>query len=113
VNSVPERDSIVADSIKWSTPAGSRHGHPRMHQMFAYYLWQAKRYTEARHHFLYSSDGDGFGAMLADFHSERGVARELDLFITGTVLQLICLRKHIVAATALKAYAEKHPGIKK
>ena len=40
----PERDSIVAESIKWSTPEGHKHGHPRMHQMFAHYLWSAKRY---------------------------------------------------------------------
>ena len=39
----PERDSIVAESIKWSTPEGHKHGHPRMHQMFAHYLWSAKR----------------------------------------------------------------------
>ncbi len=51
--------------------------------------------------------------MLADFHSERGLSRELDLFIAGTVLQLLCLRKHIVAAIALKAYAERHPAIRR
>jgi len=107
----PERDSIVAESIKWSTPEGHKHGHPRMHQMFAHYLWSAKRYPESRHHFLHSSDGAGFGRMMADFHVERGYARETDLFIAGAVLQLVCLKKHIVAAIALDAFAQKHPEI--
>ena len=81
--------------------------------MFAYNLWNAKRYQEARHHFLYSCDGAGCGSMLAEFHSARGFSREVDLFIACTVLQLVVLRKHIVAARALQAYAEKHPQIKK
>ena len=34
------------------------------------------RYPESRHHFLHSSDGAGFGRMMADFHVERGYARE-------------------------------------
>ena len=44
----PERDSIVAESIKWSTPEGHKHGHPRMHQMFAHYLWSAKRFVKCQ-----------------------------------------------------------------
>ena len=31
---------------------------------------------EPRHLFLHSSDGAGFGRMMADFHVERGYARE-------------------------------------
>ena len=47
--------------------------------------------------------------MLAEFHCERGFLREVDLFIAGTVLQFLCLRKHVPAAVALKAYADNHP----
>ena len=50
--------------------------------------------------------------MMADFHVERGYGeRETDLFIAGAVLQLVCLKKHIVAAIALDAFAQKHPEI--
>ena len=34
-----------------------------------------------------------------------------DLFIAGAVLQLVCLKKHIVAGIALDAFAQKHPEI--
>ena len=108
-----ERDSIMMDTIKWSKVAEGSHGHPRLHQMFAYSFWNAKRYAESRHHFLHSVDGSGCGQMLADFHSAHGFSREVDLFIASTVLQLICLRKHIVAALTLQAYTEKHPSIQK
>ena len=65
------------------------------------------RYPESRHHFLYSSDGSGCGHMLADFHSEKGFLREIDLFIVGTVLQYLTLKKHIAAAVALHSYAQR------
>ena len=42
------------------------------------------RYPESRHHFLHSSDGAGFGRMMADFHVERGYARE-----TGTEFKVL------------------------
>ena len=45
--------------------------------------------------------------MLADFHHERGFVREIDLFIVGTVLQYLTLKKHIAAAVALQSYAHK------
>ena len=71
------------------------------------------RYSEARQHFLHSSDGAGCGEMLAEFQFRRGYPGEIDLFVTGTVLQLICLKKHVTAARALVAYTAKHPAIKK
>ena len=51
--------------------------------------------------------------MLADFQQKRGYPREVDIFIVSTVLQLICLKKHIVAAIALRSYTERHPSIKR
>ncbi len=109
----PERDAVAAAAIRWSTPEGSQHGHPRLHQMFAHNLWRARRYPESRRHFLHSRDGRGCGAMLAEFHCRRGYPREVDLFVTGTVLQLLCLRHQVAAATTLQAYAERHPAIRR
>ena len=45
--------------------------------------------------------------MLADFHNEKGFLREVDLFIVGTVLQYLTLKKHIAAAVALHSYAQR------
>lgn len=39
-----ERDPIMIDVIKWSKVDGSSHGHSRLHQMFAYNFWNAKRW---------------------------------------------------------------------
>jgi len=33
-----------------------------------------------------------------EFHSRKGFSSEVDIFITQTVLQYLCLKKHIVAA---------------
>ncbi len=104
---------MAAAALRWSSPADSRHGHPRLHQLLAHGAWRAGRYAEARLHFLHSCDGRGCGEMLAEFHSRRGLPREVDLFVTGTALQLICLRQHVAAASALASYAEKHPSIQR
>lgn len=114
--SSPDRESFKNDSVRWSSGgSGGQHqkGHPRLHQLLAYALWSAKRYPESRHHFLYSADGSGCGLMLVEFHTTSGFPREMDLFVTGTVLQLICLKKNIEAAYTLKAYTEKHPSIQR
>jgi hypothetical protein len=33
-----------------------------------------------------------------EFHTRKGFSSEVDIFITQTVLQYLCLKKHIVAA---------------
>ena len=33
------------------------------------------------------------------------------VIIVGTVLQMLCLRKHLVAAVTLKSYTESHPSL--
>ena len=110
---LPDKEGFLAQALKWSIDKSNPSGHPRLHQLLAYEFWKAKRYPESRHHFLYSTDGSGCGHMLAEFHSKRGFVREMDLFIVGTVLQYLCLKKHIVAAIALKAYTDSHPDIRK
>nr|ACO11184.1 UPF0363 protein C7orf20 [Caligus rogercresseyi] len=108
----PEKNTFLSIAIQWSANDSHPNGHSRLHQLFAHSLWNSKRYPESRHHFLYSADGVGCGSMLAEFHSHLGFPREIDLFVVGTVLQFLCLRKHIAAAFALLTYVEKHPGIK-
>jgi len=56
-------------------------------------------------------DTKRYAKIEADFHVECGYARETDLFIAGAVLQLVCVKKRIVAAIALDAFAQKHPEI--
>ncbi|XP_040576412.1 Golgi to ER traffic protein 4 homolog A [Lepeophtheirus salmonis] len=109
----PDKNTFLSLAIQWSANEGYPNGHQRLHQLFAHSLWSIKRYPESRHHFLYSSDGSGCGSMLAEFHFHQGFPREIDLFVVGTVLQFLCLRKHVTAAFALLTYVEKHPGIKK
>lgn len=108
-----EKDGLMATAIQWSTRPGSTQGHPRVHQLVAHHLWRSQRYAESRHHFLLSCDGQGCGSMLVEFHIGRGYPSEVDLFVVGTILQLICLKKHLVAAMTLKTYTEAHPSIRR
>jgi len=106
-------DVIKATAIRWASTHEYPNGHPRLHQLLAHNLWSLKRYPESRNNFLFSCDGSGCGKMLVEFHTNHGFPRELDLFITSAVLQFLVLRKHIVAAWALKVYTESHPSIKR
>lgn len=107
----PDFDAFKASSIRWAASQEYPSGHPRLHQLLAYNLWSSKRYSESRQNFLHSCDGDGCGKMLIEFQSSKGLANEVDLFIVSTVLQYLVLKKHVVAAWALKAYTENHPQI--
>jgi len=108
-----DKPVYLTTCLKWSNKGcGSPVGHPRLHQHIAYGLWQMKQYTESRQHFLQSSDGTGCGSMLAEYHQARGFTSEVDMFIAQTVLQYLCLKKSLAAATALVAYTEQHPKIK-
>jgi len=105
-------DNFKSQAIQWSSTE-HKSGHPRLHQLIAYNLWSSKRYSESRQNFLHSCDGSGCGQMLVEFHTCKGFASEVDLFIVNTVLQYLVLRKHVVAAWALKSYTEKHPSIQR
>jgi len=107
----PDLDAFKANAIRWSSNQENPSGHPRLHQLMAYDLWNLKRYSESRQNFLYSCDGSGCGKMLIEFHSSYGLPGEVDMFIVTTVLQYLVLRKQIVAAWTLKVYTENHPSI--
>jgi len=108
-----DKPIYLTTCLKWSNKeSGSPVGHPRLHQHIAYGLWQSKQYPESRQHFLQSCDGAGCGNMLVEFHLSRGFSSEVDMFIAQTVLQYLCLKKSLAAATAFVAYTEQHPRIK-
>jgi len=44
-------------------------------------------YTQARYHFIRSTDGKGCAAMLIEYHIVRGFPSEVDLFIAQAVFQ--------------------------
>lgn len=48
----------------------------------------------AQHHYLRSSDGLAFAAMLVEMHRTRGLKYEVDLFITQIVLQYVFIKSH-------------------
>ncbi|XP_023323568.1 Golgi to ER traffic protein 4 homolog [Eurytemora carolleeae] len=108
-----DKPGFLSAALKWSSlETGANVGHPRLHQYIAYSLWQKRKYSEARNHFLHSCDGEGCGSMLVEFHTTKGFNSETELFITQTVLQYLCLKKHIVAAVAFRTYTTVHPRIK-
>lgn len=49
----------------------------------------------AQHHYLRSTDGLAFAAMLVEMHKTRGLKYEVDLFITQVVLQYVYLTNPI------------------
>merc|ERR1719384_1582655 len=106
-----DKPMYLSTSLKWSGN-GSPVGHPRLHQHIAYGLWHARKYPESRQHFLQSSDGQGCGHMLVEFHLGRGFNTEYDLFIAQTVLQYLCLKKLLEAANVFRTYTKNHPSIK-
>lgn len=105
-----DKTQYLSASLKWSS-GDNGVGDPRLHQHLAYGLWAEKEYGQSTHHFLHSRDGEGCGQMLAEYHSKKGLASEVDLFIARLVLQYLCMKKHIPAATAFHSYTTTHPKL--
>lgn len=111
---MPERDTFRQNAMNWSSLMSSyKTGHPELHKKFAKLYWQEKNYVLARHHYLHTNDGSGCAEMLLDFHQNQGYSNEVDLFITQTVLQYLCLKNKETAKILFKAYTEQHPQINK
>jgi len=106
-----DKTNYLSASLKWSSADGGV-GDPRLHQHLAYGLWAEKEYGQSNQHFLHSRDGEGCGQMLAEYHTKKGLAGEVDLFIARAVLQFLCLKKHVPAATAFHSYTTTHPKIR-
>jgi golgi to ER traffic protein 4 len=70
-----------------------------------------KNYIQSRYHFLHSNDGESCASMLINYQIEQGYKSEVDLFLTQTVLQYLCLKNHKTALVVFQVYTEKHPNI--
>ncbi|XP_072932032.1 Golgi to ER traffic protein 4 homolog [Epargyreus clarus] len=110
-SSIPERETFLANAVKWSMDSNKR-GHPLLHKKIAEVYWHENKYTFAHRHFLHSGDGMTYARMLIELHTNKGQKNEIDLFITQAVLQFLCLRNLQMASETFDKYAELHPGIK-
>ena len=68
-------------------------------------------FTQAKHHFLLSKDGDGCGKMLLQLSITKGYATEVDLFIAQFILQQLCLKETETAMKTFGMYTKYHPKI--
>ncbi len=113
-STTPERETFVQNALRWSTKGSNfKTGHPDLHQKLAEVYWKEKNYTLSRQHYLYTSDGQGCAKMLIELHENQGFSNEIDLFITQTVLQYLCLKNKAAANKVFKSYVSLHPKIKK
>lgn len=106
---VVERETLLANAVKW---AGTKQtAKTRMHHTVAGILWDEGNMELAKHHYLMSAaDGKELAKMLIQL-SEKGFAREVDLFIVHTVLQQLCLKQKEVAGETFGTYTKYHPSI--
>lgn len=75
--------------------------------------WNEKNYVQAKHHYLYSSDGKGCAKLLIEFQMTQGFCCEVDLFIAQAVLQFLCLSNKSTASQTFNNYTKDHPRINK
>ncbi|UYV76334.1 GET4 [Cordylochernes scorpioides] len=99
----PERLAFLSAALRWSS------SHPSLHQKVALVLWKEKNYSQARYHFIHSTDGNNCATMLIEYHVNRGYPNELDLFIAQAVLQYLCLSNKSCASVVFWTYIENHP----
>ncbi|GBP89617.1 Golgi to ER traffic protein 4 homolog [Eumeta japonica] len=110
-SSLPERESYLTNSVKWSLDSNKR-GHPLLHKRIAEVFWREKKYTLAHKHFLHSCDGSAYAKMLVELHTTAGLKSEVDMFIAQAVLQFLCLRNIAMATETFAVYTGLHPTIK-
>jgi len=95
------------------------------------YIYLEANFELAQHHYLRSTDGLAFAAMLVEMHKTRGLKYEVDLFITQVVLQYVlkifhkksvkvflflyfrglCMRNISIAQSTFQSYTKLHPAI--
>ncbi|OTF80631.1 DUF410 domain containing protein, partial [Euroglyphus maynei] len=84
-----------------------------LRKRFAQILWTEKNYSDARLHFLYSSDnGDNCALMLIEYQCESAYPNEVDLMIAQFVLQVLCIKNHQLAHNVFFGYTLNHPKIR-
>ncbi|KAK6170669.1 hypothetical protein SNE40_019004 [Patella caerulea] len=110
-----ERYTFLTTAVHWSKKAEGKYkrGHPELHQKFGVMFWEERNYVQARYHYLHSCDGKGCATMLIEYHSVRGYASEVDMFIAQAVLQYLCLQNKETANEVFTTYTRNHPAIEK
>ncbi|XP_050524169.1 Golgi to ER traffic protein 4 homolog isoform X2 [Daktulosphaira vitifoliae] len=108
-----ERESMLSIVLQWTIEFCPEypHGHPSLHKCIGFIYWSESNYSSAQYHYLRSTDGIGFAAMLVELHKTRGFKHEVDLFIAQVVLQGLCVRNKIIAQTTFQSYTKLHPAI--
>ncbi|XP_060875331.1 Golgi to ER traffic protein 4 homolog [Metopolophium dirhodum] len=108
-----ERDSMLNPIIQWTIEHCPEYsmGHPGLHKRIGYIYWSEANFELAQHHYLRSTDGLAFAAMLVEMHKTRGLKYEVDLFITQVVLQGLCMRNISIAQSTFQSYTKLHPAI--
>ena len=66
---------------------------------------------QARSRIMLTSDGYRVGCFLIEIQQRYGLRSEIDLFITQTVLQFLCVKKISVAAITFYTYTHNHPSL--
>jgi hypothetical protein len=84
-------------------------GHVDLHREIALNLWNEKNYIKSRYHFLHSTDGKSFSNMMIECHLKYGYPNEVDLFLTQSVLQYLCLRNYDTAFEFYNHFKINHP----
>ncbi|KAK3579538.1 hypothetical protein CHS0354_028370 [Potamilus streckersoni] len=109
----PERLPYLNAAIRWTMKVDNHFsaGHPDLHKKCGMLFWQEKNYVQARYHFLHSSDGKNFAAMLIEYHTSQGFTSEVDLFIAQAVLQYLCLQNKDTAHVVFLSYTKDHPDV--
>jgi hypothetical protein len=82
-----------------------------LHREIALNLWNEKNYIKSRYHFLHSTDGESFSKMMIECHLKYGYPSEVDLFLTQSVLQYLCLRNQDTAYEFYNHFKSNHPLI--
>lgn len=110
-----ERQEFVSTALRWSNIGSHelKSGHPDLHRKFALTTWNEKKFMQAQYHFVHSKDGEGCATMLVEYHVTYGFPSEVDMFIVQVVLQYLCLKNKITAASAFKSYTNMHPQVDK
>ncbi|ESO87201.1 hypothetical protein LOTGIDRAFT_154705 [Lottia gigantea] len=111
----PERYNFLTAAVHWSKKVDGKfkRGHPELHKKFGIMFWEERNFVQARYHYLHSCDGKGCATMLIEYHTIKGYASEVDLFIAQAVLQYLCLQNKDTANEVFSTFTANHPQIEK
>ncbi|VDL90341.1 unnamed protein product [Schistocephalus solidus] len=74
-------------------------------------FWQEGALIQTRNRMIRTDNGFVVGCFLIELQQRYGLTSEIDLFITQTVLQFLCMKKICVAAATFYTYTRRHPKL--